>query len=129
MKKDPSILTQILLAIITPWTSRKLWLAVIALFFLVSFFWTSVWYLYSFTEPAHIVAFNSMFQTIAWGVVTVVVGYILDMPSLMNGFKREVVSSTAEIVQSIIKKEDVKIQQDITIRTEGGAKAFDEDLP
>lgn len=113
--KEPSLFSKIVLAMVTPWTSRKLWLAIICLFILQGFFWTSVWYLYSFTDPAHITAFENMFQTIAWGIVTVVIGYILDMPTLLDGFKRTVTATTSQVVQSIIKKEEVKIDQNITV--------------
>lgn len=119
MKKEPSLFAKIFLAMITPWTSQRLWLAITCILTLVSLFWTAVFYLYSI-PATHVAAFDSMFQTIAWGVVVVVVGYILDMPTLLNGFKREAISTTSNVVQNILSKEEVKIdiQADITYKEE-----------
>lgn len=114
-KTEPSLFAKIFLAMITPWTSQRLWLAIVCLLFLFSLFWSSVYHLYSFSDPAHVVAFESMFQTIAWAATTVVIGYILDMPTLLNGFKRSVVSSTAQVVQNLVAKEEVKIEENVNV--------------
>lgn len=112
MKKEPSLFTKILLAMFSPWTSNRLWLAIVSILILMNFFWVGVYYLYSI-PVTHVAAFDSMFQTIAWGVVTVVVGFILDMPNLLNGFKRTVASTTTNVVQNLLEKKEVK--QDINI--------------
>lgn len=114
MKKEPSLFAKIFLAMITPWTSQRLWLAITCILTLVSLFWTAVYYLYSI-PPTHVAAFDSMFQTIAWGVVVVVVGYILDMPTLLNGFKREAVATTANVVNKIMTKEETKVCESVTV--------------
>jgi len=41
---------KILVAMFAPWTGRKLWMTLIATFFLQQLFWTWVWYQYTFTE-------------------------------------------------------------------------------
>lgn len=107
IKKEPSLFAKIALAMISPWTSNRMWLAIVSILILMNFFWVGVYYLYSI-PVSHVSAFESMFQTIAWGVVTVVVGFILDMPNLLNGFKRVVASSTSTMVENILKREEVK---------------------
>lgn len=114
MKKEPSLFTKIVIAMFSPWTSNRMWLAIVSILILMNFFWVGVFYLYSI-PVTHVAAFESMFQTIAWGVVTVVVGFILDMPNLLNGFKRTVASTTTNAVQALLAKEEVKIDQNITI--------------
>lgn len=105
-KKEPSLRAKIFLAMFTPWTSRKLWLAIVCIFVLISYFWTSVWYLYSFTTEAHIKTFESMFKQITWAIVVIIVSYILEVPTILNGFKKGGASkSTAESVQEIVKSE------------------------
>lgn len=120
-----SMFVKIALAMIAPWTSRKLWMVIIGLSVVISLFWTSVYYLYSFTDPAHITAFESMFQTTAWTVSAIILGY-LGFQSVMDGFKRNVVSTGQQVVQSLFEKKEEKIEHVITVRTEGGAKAFDD---
>lgn len=112
IKKEPSLFAKILIAMFSPWTSNRLWLAIVSIMLLMNFFWVGVYYLYSI-PTTHVAAFESMFQTIAWGIVTVVVGFILDMPNLLNGFKRTVASTTSNVVQNLLTKEEVK--KDINI--------------
>lgn len=114
MKKEPSLFVKIVLAMFSPWTSNRLWLAIISILILMNFFWVGVFYLYSI-PVTHVAAFESMFQTIAWGIVSVVIGFILDMPNLLNGFKRTVASTTTNAVQALLSKEEVKIDQNIVV--------------
>lgn len=123
-KKEPGLITKIVIAMFSPWTSNRLWLAIVSILILMNFFWVGVYYLYSIPE-SHVAAFDSMFQTIAWGIVTVVVGFILDMPNLLNGFKRTVASTTSNVVQQILTKEEVKIDQNIVVTEVVDPKVID----
>lgn len=114
IKKEPSLLTKILLAMFSPWTSNRLWLALVSIYILVQFFWLGVYYLYSI-PATHVAAFESMFQSICWGIVTVVIGFILDMPNLLNGFKRTVASTTTNAVQNLLEKHEDKKDVNITV--------------
>lgn len=114
LKKEPSLFVKIILAMFSPWTSNRLWLAIVSILILMNFFWVGVFYLYSI-PVTHVAAFEAMFQTIAWGIVSVVIGFILDMPNLLNGFKRTIASTTTNAVQALLTKEEVKIDNNVTV--------------
>lgn len=114
MKKEPSLFTKIALAMFSPWTSNRMWLAIVSILILMNFFWWGVMHLYSI-PVTHVAAYESMFQTVAWAIVTVVVGFILDMPNLLNGFKRTVASTTTNAVQNLLEKHEVKKDINITV--------------
>lgn len=97
---------RIVLAMLEPWASRKLWMTVIGLLVINSLYWTSVFYLYSFTEPFKAEIFYKMFSTAMWGTTAIVFSY-LGIQALMSGWGNAagVVTST---VQSVFKKEEKK---------------------
>lgn len=98
---------KIALAILAPWTSRKLWFGFIGLSVIITFFWTSVNYLYSFTDQAHIAAFEAMFQTTAY-TVGVIVCFVVGATGFTDGMKRTITSSAITSVQSLIPKKEPK---------------------
>lgn len=98
---------KITLAILAPWTSRKLWVCFIGLSVMITFFWTSVNYLYSFTDQAHIAAFESMYQTTAY-TVGAIVCFFVGVTGFTDGMKRTITSSAITSVQSLIPKKEPK---------------------
>jgi len=104
-----------------PWTSRKLWMSVIGLAVLNGLYWTSVWYLYSFTEQWKGELFYKMFASTMWGTTAVIFSY-LGIQALMSGWTNTTAQTATSILQTALEKKEVTI----TTRTEGGAKAFDE---
>lgn len=87
---------RIAIAIITPWTSKRLWMTVIALTFLNSLFWPAVKCLYSFTQEWQLKYFFFMYSMVIGAGVTVILTYLL---KISNG-----VGSTADSVQKLIEK-------------------------
>lgn len=119
MANPPGKFSRILVAFLAPWMSRKLWMVIFGLAVINSLFWTAVWYLYSFTDAVHVVAFENMFQTAMWTTSAIILGY-LGFQSLMTGFTRNTLSATQNIAEQIFSKHE----EVLTVRTEGGAKAF-----
>jgi hypothetical protein len=91
-------------------------MVVIGLLVIDSMFWTAVWYLYSFTDQVHVVAFESMFQTAMWTNSMIILGY-LGFQTLAGGLSRNVTTSAQQLVSSLFVKKDEKIDQTITIHT------------
>lgn len=67
---------KILLAILAPFASRKLWMVTISIFFVSSLYWTSLWYLYSFTEQWKAELFYKMYASTAISISGIVFGYL-----------------------------------------------------
>lgn len=93
------IFGQIILAILAPWTSKRLWMTIIGLLFLNSMFWTGVYYLYSFTDQWKAEIYFKMFALVIGACVTAIMGY-LGFQTFGNG----AASSATNVVQTIIEK-------------------------
>ena len=70
------IISKIILAILTPWTSKRLLMAIIGLAIINSLFWTSVYYLYSFPTEPQAGYFFKMFCVCIGASVTIVMWYL-----------------------------------------------------
>lgn len=92
-------LGKIALAILAPWTSKRLWMVIIGLVFLNGIFWPAVYYLYSFTEQWRAEIFFKMFCFIMGSCDTIVLGY-LGFQTFGNG----AASTATDAVQKLIEK-------------------------
>lgn len=121
--------SKIATAILATWTSRKLWTTLIGVIIVYGLYRDSVMLLWSFSTPESIVAFNSMYQT-AMICITAIVATYCGVDGFKDMLKRNVTDVGQQIVDNVFHKEESKSEQIITVRTEGGAKAFDEgDIP
>lgn len=57
-------------------SSRKLWMTLIALSLLYGIYWRAVAMIYSFDDAAQLNAFLSLTTQMLWGVITIVLGYV-----------------------------------------------------
>jgi hypothetical protein len=110
---------KIALAMASPWTSRKLWMTILGVLIVQSLYWVSVWYLYSFTEQWKGELFYKMFASTAWTISMMMLGY-LGLQTLASGWTNTTANTASSVLNTILEHK----QEEITIRTEGGAKAF-----
>lgn len=84
-------------------------------------YWQSILYLYSFQEGYKVSAFNSMYQTLMYGVTAIVLGY-LGIQGVVD-MKRNVTDVAQTIAANVFTKSEEKI--DITEHKD--PKDFDSD--
>lgn len=102
---------QIALAMLSPWTSRKIWMTLLGVFVVQTLFWTSVWYLYSFTEQWRAEIFYKMFQSTAWTISMMMLGY-LGLQTLATGWTNTTSVTASTVLNTILEHKESKI--DIT---------------
>lgn len=108
-KQKLSRMGEILMAITGPFTSRKLWASVISVLILQSLFWTSVFYLYSFTEQWRAEIFFKMFTQTNWGITGIVLGY-LGLQTVASGWTNATTSAVTTTIQSVLNKKKETVQ-------------------
>ena len=91
-----SMFRKILIAILEPWTSRKLWMTLLAVIIMQQLFWLATWYLYSFAEEWKAKYFVQMFFVTQGTITTIMLGYL--------GFSN--FTSGAGIIATIFSKKD-----------------------
>lgn len=123
------------MAMLSPFTSRKLWMTLIGLMVVNGLYWTSVWYLYSFTEQWKAELFYKMFASTAWTTMGIIFGY-LGLTVLAAGWTNTTMSASSSILQTILEHKDLKadihqrIDQTITVVRQPKASHFDaDDIP
>lgn len=92
---------RILIAILEPWTSRRLWMTILAVIVMQQLFWTATWYLYSFREEWMAKYFVQMFFATQGTIATVMLGWL--------GFSN-IKSNAASLISSIFTKKEKDIQ-------------------
>lgn len=122
------IFGKIILAILEPLTSRKLWMTVIGLAVMNALYWTSVYYLYSFTNQWMAQLFYNMFNSVCWTTSMIVLGY-LGLQTIAGGWTNSSASVATSAIQSLFEKKEETIHQVVEVRVPG-AKHFDgDDIP
>jgi hypothetical protein len=123
-----NLATKIGLAILDPFTSRKLWMTVIGLIVINSLFWTSVWYLYSFTEQWKAQLFYQMFASTAWATTGIVFSY-LGISALLSGWTNSTVSTATSALNTLIEHKDSKAESVVKIIHEDRVFNLDKAAP
>jgi hypothetical protein len=103
---------KIAIAFLAPWTSRKLWMTVVALVILHSLFWTSVWYLYSFAEQWRAEIFYRMFNSTMWATTMAVLGY-LGLQTLAQGWTQTTTSAISSVTQNLFSREEKRLEVEV----------------
>lgn len=107
-----------------PWQRLTLSLLGIAFVFLM-WRWAT---LHLYVLPPHaIVAFNSITNNAFYVLGALVIFFVTGR--LVYEWKNQTVSTVIDQAENIFEKREEKIEQVITTRTEGGAKAFGDDEP
>lgn len=122
------LLGKIALAMLAPWTSRRLWMCIIGLLVINSLFWTATWYLYSFTEQWRGEIFYRMFASTMWGTTAIVFSY-LGIQALMSGWTNTTAQTATSILQTALEKKESKQEIIVTERTPKAAYFDGEDVP
>lgn len=91
-----NIFKRILIAILEPWTSKKLWMTLIAIIIMQQLFWLATWYLYSFPEEWRAKFFVEMFFVTQGTIATIVLGFL--------GFSRTTIG--AGIMTSLLTRKE-----------------------
>jgi hypothetical protein len=84
MKKCFSFIGRILLAMLIPWTSKRLWMGIIGLIVINAKFWCIVYYLYSFTTEPQMGYFFKL-ATFAMGIDATIVMWFIGLQSFKQG--------------------------------------------
>lgn len=106
------LLPKILLAMASPWTSRKLWMTILGVFVVQSLYWVSVWYLYSFVEQWRGELFYKMFASTAWTISMMMLGY-LGLQTLAQGWTNTTASATTSVISTILEHKDINITEKV----------------
>jgi hypothetical protein len=109
-------------AILTVWTSQKLWMTLTGITILYAIYWRSVNYLYSFALPEQITALVSLYQTCMYGVVAAILGF-LGITGVVS-LSRTSTDLVQQVASHVFERKESKSEEIKTTRTEGGAKAF-----
>lgn len=106
---------KLLAALIGLWSSRKLWMTIFGICILYGIYWHSVYWLRTLPFE-YVAAYESMYQTMMYGVVTIVVGYTGF--SALQGFTRNASSTALNVAQNLFSKSEEKIDIDMTYKEE-----------
>lgn len=90
-----TLVKRILVALLEPWTSRKLWMTLFAVIIMQQLFWLATWYLYSFQQEWQAKYFVQMFFVTQGTITTMMLGYL--------GFSK---TTTAGVIANILGKKD-----------------------
>lgn len=103
---------KVIAALLALWSSRKLWMTIFGVGVLYAIYRDSVYLLGQFPRPEQVVAFESLYQTAMYGIVTIVVGYTGF--STLQGFTRNTTSTALNVAQNLFSRHE----EDVTIREE-----------
>lgn len=106
-----------------PW--QRLALSLLGITILAGIWRWAVWHLYALPEHS-ISAYASITNNTMYAVATIVVFFISG--KMLFDWKNQTTSTIVDQASHIFEKREEKIEQVITMRTEGGAKAFADDI-
>jgi hypothetical protein len=97
-------LTKVLAAVLALWGSRRLWITIFAIGVMFAIFCHAERTLREI-DVQKVTVYESMYQTMMWGVVTVAVGFTGF--GTLAGFSRNVTSSATMVAQNIFNKAEI----------------------
>lgn len=106
-----------------PW--QRLSLSLLGIVILVGMWRWATYHLYSLPDHS-IAAFTSLTNNTVYAIAALVIFFVTGR--LVYEWKNQTVASVVEQGQHLFEHKEEKLEQVITMRTEGGAKAFADDI-